>query len=92
MKDFELVVYYESMNRDLKRRPMYEFRRDERLKTKSVGSTRLTYTGLLGGLEHLNFRTPRDCNALLINFVFHTSSATRKTVSPWSWSVQVWKN
>ena len=27
----------------------------EELKTKSVGSTRLTYTGLLGGLEHLNF-------------------------------------
>ena len=26
-------------------------------KTKSTGSTRLTYTGLLGGLEHLKIET-----------------------------------
>ena len=38
------VVYYESMNRELKRRPIYECRCDERLKTKDEGSTRLTYT------------------------------------------------
>ena len=31
---------------------MYEYRCDERLKSKVEGSTRLTYTGLIGGLEH----------------------------------------
>ncbi len=46
-------VYYESIKRELKRRPLYECRCDERLKTKVEGSTRLTYTGLIGGLEHL---------------------------------------
>jgi hypothetical protein len=33
---------------------MYEYRCDERLKTKVEGSTRLTYTGLCEGLEQLN--------------------------------------
>ncbi len=37
--------------------PIYECRCDERLKTKSEGSTRLAYTGLLGGLEHLKIKT-----------------------------------
>jgi hypothetical protein len=40
-----------------KRRPIYECRCDERLKTKSEGSIRLVYTGLLGGLEHLKTQT-----------------------------------
>jgi hypothetical protein len=31
---------------------MYEYRCEERLKTKEEGSTRLTYTGLCGRLEH----------------------------------------
>jgi hypothetical protein len=30
---------------------------DERLNTKTEGSTRLTYTGLRGGLEHLKIET-----------------------------------
>ncbi len=30
---------------------------DERLKTKTEGSTRLTHTGLLGELEHLKIKT-----------------------------------
>ncbi len=30
---------------------------DERLKTQDEGSTRLAYTGLLGGLEHLKIKT-----------------------------------
>ncbi len=38
-------------------RPIYECRCDERLKTESEGSTRLTYTGLCGGLEHLKIET-----------------------------------
>ena len=45
------------MKRDLNRRPIYEYRCDERLKTKAEGSTRLSYTGLVGGLEHLKIET-----------------------------------
>ena len=44
-------VYYESINRDLKTRPIYECRCDERLKTKDEESTRLVYTGFLGELN-----------------------------------------
>jgi hypothetical protein len=51
------VVYYESIKRELQRRPKYECRCDVRLKTKAEGSTRLAYTGLLGGLEHLKIET-----------------------------------
>jgi hypothetical protein len=36
---------------------MYECRCDERLKSKSEKSTRLTYTGFLGELEHLKIET-----------------------------------
>ena len=50
-------VYYESIKRDLKTRPTYECQCDERLKTKPEESTRLTYTGLLGELEHLKIKT-----------------------------------
>jgi hypothetical protein len=59
-----VVVYYESiiiMNesiiRELQTRPINECRCDERLKTKAEEPTRLTYTGLLGELEHLNIKT-----------------------------------
>ena len=45
------------MKRKLKTRPLYECRCDERLKTKAQKSTRLTYTGLLGELEHLKIKT-----------------------------------
>ncbi len=31
---------------------LWNFRCDERLKSKAKGSKRLAYTGLLGGLEH----------------------------------------
>ncbi len=43
-----IVVYYESIKRELKIRPIYECRYDERLNTKFEESTRLTYTGLFG--------------------------------------------
>ena len=43
--------------RELKRRPTYEYRCDERLKAKVEGSTRLVYTGLREGLEHLKIKT-----------------------------------
>jgi hypothetical protein len=52
-----LVVYYESMKRDLKTRPIYDCRYDERLKTKDEESTRLGYTGFLEELEHLKIET-----------------------------------
>jgi hypothetical protein len=41
----------------LNRRLIYECRCDENLMTKAEGSTRLTYTGLIGGLEHLQIET-----------------------------------
>jgi hypothetical protein len=53
----EFIVYYESRKRELKTRPVYECRCDERLKTKSEKCIRLTYTGLLGELEHLKIKT-----------------------------------
>ncbi len=36
---------------------LYDCRCDERLKGKAKGSTRLAYTGLFGGLEHLKIET-----------------------------------
>jgi predicted HAD superfamily hydrolase len=51
-----VVFYYESIKQELKIKPIYECRGDERLKTKAEESTRLTYTGLLGELEHLKIR------------------------------------
>ena len=41
----------------LKRRHICGCRYNERLETKTGGSTRLTYTGLCGGLEHLKIET-----------------------------------
>ncbi len=41
----------------MKTRPIYECRCDERLKTKTEKTTRLSYTGLLGELEHLKIKT-----------------------------------
>jgi hypothetical protein len=46
-----------TIKRDLKRRLIYEYRCDERLKTKTEESTRLTDTGLVVELEHLKIKT-----------------------------------
>ena len=46
-----------SIKRKLNRRLIYECRCDERLEAKSEVSTRLTYTGWFGGLEHLKIET-----------------------------------
>jgi hypothetical protein len=48
-----MFVYDESIKRGLKRRLIYEYRCDERLKTKNEESTRLSDTGLVLELEHL---------------------------------------
>ena len=52
-----LFVYYEEINQEVKRILIYECRCNKRLKPKTKGSTRLTYTGLCGGLEHLKIVT-----------------------------------
>jgi hypothetical protein len=50
-------VYYQAIKRELNRRLLYECRCDERLKAKAERSTRIAYTGLRGGLEHLKIET-----------------------------------
>ncbi len=45
------------IKRETNIRLIYECRCDERLNDKVEGSTRLTYTGLHGGLEHLKIKT-----------------------------------
>ena len=45
------------INRELNRRRIYECRCDDGLNARSEGSTRLTYTGLSGGLEYLKIET-----------------------------------
>jgi hypothetical protein len=52
LRESQNFVYYESIKRELKRRLIYEYRRDERLKTKTEESTRLVDTGLVVELEH----------------------------------------
>jgi hypothetical protein len=52
-----VFVYYVSIKRELKRRLIYEYRSDERLKTKSEESTRLGDTRLVVELEHLKIKT-----------------------------------
>jgi len=54
---FRFFVYYEVTNREVNTVRIYECRCDERLKGKGEGSTRLGYTGLCGGLEHLKIET-----------------------------------
>ncbi len=49
------VVYYESMKRKLKIKPIYECRCDGRLQTKRF--TRLSHTGLAVELEDLKIKT-----------------------------------
>ncbi len=52
-----LFVYHESIKWDQKIKPIYECRCDERLKTEDEESSRLTYTGFLGELEHQKIKT-----------------------------------
>ena len=55
-----MYVYFLLLLNDrvkLNRRPMYEYRCDERLKSKVEGSTHLVYTGFHKGLEHMKMET-----------------------------------
>jgi hypothetical protein len=49
------LLYYESMKRNPKIKPIYECRCNGRLQTKRF--TRLSYTGLVVELEHLKIKT-----------------------------------
>jgi hypothetical protein len=51
----KFTVYYESMKRKLKIKPIYERRCDGRLQTKRF--TRFTHTGSVVELEHLKIKT-----------------------------------
>jgi hypothetical protein len=58
MKDEKLklfVVYYESMKRNLKIKPIYECRCNGRLQGKRF--THLSHTGLVVELDHLKIKT-----------------------------------
>ena len=56
------VVFYESIKRELKTRPIYECRCDERLKTKAEESTRLAYTDTPEGIGEVNKRAVCECD------------------------------
>ena len=57
MRFLDLFLFIEEIKRELKGILIYECRCNERLKAKAEGSTRLTYTGLRGELEHLKIKT-----------------------------------
>ena len=84
--NFRNGVYYESINRELKIRPIYEFRCDERLQTKTKEFTRLVYTGLVVELEHLLRLTRKTATVVRVlpTCVFNCSEkvARRKWKSP----------
>ena len=52
-----IVVYYESLKRELKTKTIYGYRCDERLKTNVEESTRLGCNPLYAKLEHLKIET-----------------------------------
>ena len=52
-----VVVYYESIKRELKIKCIYECRCDERLQTKTKEFTLLAYTVLILELEQLKIET-----------------------------------
>jgi hypothetical protein len=54
-QELHSFVYYESMKRKLKIKPIYECRCNGRLQTKRF--TRLSHTGLVVELEHLKIKT-----------------------------------
>jgi hypothetical protein len=60
-----VVVYYESMKRKLKTKPIYECRCNGRLQTKRF--TRLSHTGLVVELEHRKKKPPTDGGDLTIS-------------------------
>jgi hypothetical protein len=60
---------------------MYECRCDERLKAKAEGSTRLTYTGFRGGLEHLKIETRLITGRVYMAYVVYYESMKREPIA-----------
>jgi hypothetical protein len=56
-RDNLLFIMNESIKREVKIKPIYECRCDERLQTKTKRFTRLSYTGLVAELEQLKIKT-----------------------------------
>ena len=66
---------------------------DERLKAKAEGSTRLTYTGLCGGLEHLKIETRLiderfesvmgKCDLEAFLFIIRVKTRTKENMYRW---------
>ena len=54
---FAFMFIIKSIKQELKTRPIYDCRCDERLEPKNDESTCLGYTELLGELEHLKIET-----------------------------------
>ncbi len=60
---------------------MYQCRCDERLKAKAEESTRLAYTGLREGLEHLKIDTKRGLSAATsVSFQFQWMTSEEGSV------------
>ena len=74
------------MKRELKIRPIYECRCDERLKAKVEGFTLLEYTGLRGELEHLKIET-RLIDEMFASVMGECVIVTVENASrEWNWS------
>ena len=52
---FFIVVYYESIKRELNKRLIFDSRCDARLKAKAEGCTRLAYTKIVETLSYYFF-------------------------------------
>jgi hypothetical protein len=77
-------VYYESRKRELKTRPIYECRCDERLKTiktKAEKSTRLFYFRLAFGERNIFFDFFLKC-LFVISFFLISRNSTLSMVAP----------
>ena len=59
-RELKRILIYDR-NRELNRILIYECRCNEILRAKAEGSTRLTYNGFLGGLEHHTSSLARVC-------------------------------
>ncbi len=73
--EVQKFVYYEEIKRELTRIHIYGCRCNERLKVKTEGFTRLTYSRLLGGLGHLKKQT-----RLMIGERFENGMGERRSV------------
>ena len=64
-----LIVYYETLKRVLKTKPIYEFRCDERLKTKALVSSNVL------GVDRVSRWVNPDTTVFLVNTLSVTDKA-----------------